>query len=641
MRASNFAVNVLTDAADAAVGDGLCDSDAGLEGEQCSLRAAVQEANASGGRCRIQLGEGVHALSLAGTAEDAAATGDLDIVADAQVEIRGRGEAGPIDAGGLDRVFDVHAGGQLSLSEVMLTGGATPAGEAGGGIRNAGVLTLRSSIVADHTAGAPGTGVGGGIHNSGDLTLTGSTVRDNTASARGGGLYHTGAGRAEVNRSLFVGNRADGVAAGDGGGGIFNDAGTLNVSKTEFEQNGAARAGGGIEANAGTTNLDRVTMRANTAGPSPGNGGGFHQTGSGSVNVLRGLYEGNSAAAEGGGLWNGTGTMVIVGARVSGNAASGDAADNGGGGVFNAGGDLMLERSRLEGNAADGLLGSGGGILNDSGTLIVVKSRLEANTASRAGGGIEANGGETSLERVWLRDNETGPNPGNGGGLHVTGSGEAEIRSSQLRDNMAAEEGGGLWNGTGTLTLIRTQLRGNVAGGAAADSGGGGVFNAGGSLIVRERSRIRGNRAEAGSGGGILNDMGDLSVSDTTIDRNTAAQAGGGIEVVGGASEEIGGADLVRVKLEANETGPNPGDGGGLHLTDHSRVTIDASSISRNVAAGAGGGLWNSAEGTMTVTTTRLDKNSAPEADDGTDAFNAGGTLTIDGQDVDGAFPTP
>ncbi len=39
-------VNSFGDAADVNVGDTICDTDAGAAGEQCTLRAAIQEANA-------------------------------------------------------------------------------------------------------------------------------------------------------------------------------------------------------------------------------------------------------------------------------------------------------------------------------------------------------------------------------------------------------------------------------------------------------------------------------------------------------------------------------------------------------------------------------------------------------------------
>ena len=84
----------------------------------------------------------------------------------------------------------------------------------------------------------------------------------------------------------------------------------------------------------------------------------------------------------------------------------------------------------------------------------------------------------------------TGPDgtasPGNGGGLHITGAGDATITGGTANGNIAANEGGGLWNGTGTLTVDGTTISGNTASGAAADNGGGGIYNVGGTLLITD-----------------------------------------------------------------------------------------------------------------------------------------------------------
>jgi CSLREA domain-containing protein len=46
---STFTVNRIADTADANTGDTLCDIDTGTAGDQCTLRAAIQQSNASGG----------------------------------------------------------------------------------------------------------------------------------------------------------------------------------------------------------------------------------------------------------------------------------------------------------------------------------------------------------------------------------------------------------------------------------------------------------------------------------------------------------------------------------------------------------------------------------------------------------------
>ena len=77
-----------------------------------------------------------------------------------------------------------------------------------------------------------------------------------------------------------------------------------------------------------------------------------------------------------------------------------------------------------------------------------------------------------------------------------------------------------------------------------------------------------------------------------------------------------------------NETGPTPGNGGGVHLTGAGAVTITGSAVFRNGATNEGGGLWNSAAGTFIVTGTDVGGNWAPK---GRDVFNVGGTFTVDG----------
>src|SRR5678816_4255422 len=80
-QADTYNVNATTDAVDATPGNGVCATAAGT----CSLRAAVQEANAHAGPDVISLPAGVYRLSLFGPGEDLAATGDLDVTGELQV----------------------------------------------------------------------------------------------------------------------------------------------------------------------------------------------------------------------------------------------------------------------------------------------------------------------------------------------------------------------------------------------------------------------------------------------------------------------------------------------------------------------------------------------------------------------------
>ena len=97
-----FTVNSSVDARDATHGDGICATSAGV----CTLRAAIQETNALPGEDAIEVPAGDYVLTIPGSGEDAACTGDLDISDDLILTGAGLGET-IIDAGGLDRVLDV------------------------------------------------------------------------------------------------------------------------------------------------------------------------------------------------------------------------------------------------------------------------------------------------------------------------------------------------------------------------------------------------------------------------------------------------------------------------------------------------------------------------------------------------------
>jgi CSLREA domain-containing protein len=372
-------VTTTEDTPDGDLHDGRCADHRG----ECSLRAAVQQAGATGGTVRLD-GRARYVLTVGnpgGEGEDAAVTGDLDVTAGITVE----GNGAVIDAQGIDRVFDVRPGGSLTLRHVTITGGVAAGSglpASGGGVRNAGTLVVDRSTITRNTAVRAGGGIeaspgstttverstlsdnstGDGPGNGGGLHLTGagavhvhrSAVTGNVAASEGGGLWNSGTGTMTVDRSTVAGNTAGGAdptmgggglfqeAGGSGtltvtrseivhnvadgaagsGGGILNDQGTVVVERSSVSGNRSVRAGGGIEANLGTTRLERTHLTGNATGDGPGNGGGLHLTGAGTVQVDRSRVTRNTAAAEGGGLWNSaTGTMTVSRTEIRGNAA--------------------------------------------------------------------------------------------------------------------------------------------------------------------------------------------------------------------------------------------------------------------------------------------------------------------------------
>ena len=515
----------------------------------------------------------------------------------------------------------------------------------GGGIHigGDGSLTLTGGTVNGNMAGQEGGGIWNG---SGTLMVSGGTfIRDNVAKGDaadngGGGLYNNGMGTIVVTGGVSIrGNKATGMS-GSGGGILNNTGATLRISDSRIEKNEANRAGGGIEDASGASSaftIMNTTIDNNVVYNAPGNGGGIHVGGDGDLMVTGSRILGNEAGQEGGGLWNGSGTMTVSDTEVTGNVAKGDAADNGGGGLYNnGGGTIVLNDVVVRGNKATGTSGSGGGILNNVGaTLTVNGGRIESNVANRAGGGIEdASGSGTVVTVTDTRINRNVVNtaPGNGGGVHVGSDGDFFLTGGTVDKNMAGQEGGGLWNGAGTMTVSGTLIRDNIAKGDAADNGGGGVYNNGmGTVLLKDNVRLFGNKATgaSGSGGGILNNMGaTLKIMDSQVSRNEANRAGGGIEDASGAGSDF---TIMNSSIDDNIVNTAPGNGGGIHIGGDGSLTLTGGTVNGNMAGQEGGGIWNGA-GTTTLNRVTLRDNVAKGNDSDTGGgglYNNGGTLVV------------
>jgi CSLREA domain-containing protein len=216
---TTFTVDSAADDGDAVIGDGVCATALNA----CTLRAAIQEANALAGNDTIVLPAGAYTLTIAGGNENAAATGDLDV--SSTIVIAGAGaQTTIIDGGALDRVFDVLAGGSLSLRDLTVRNGATGVGEDGGGIRNAGTLTLDRVRVVDNTSDVTAAGIfSGGAGAS--LTIAGSTISNNTAAPVATGAIFVGSSVATISNTTISGNTSV-----NGVGAIRADGATTTVS---------------------------------------------------------------------------------------------------------------------------------------------------------------------------------------------------------------------------------------------------------------------------------------------------------------------------------------------------------------------------------------------------------------------------
>ena len=214
--AATFTVNSADDVVDANPGDGICATTAG--GATCTLRAAIQESNRSAGPDSIDIPAKTYTLALGGRNEDAAATGDLDILEDLTINGSTAGQT-RISANGIDRVFDVIGPAVVSITHIIIQDGLA-LGDSGGGIRNDATLTLAQvALHSNHALNGVGTdGDGGAIvnFNTGELTLVNVTVSGNTADNGGGAIATIDPGVVHLTNVTITGNGAP------AGGGIRN-----------------------------------------------------------------------------------------------------------------------------------------------------------------------------------------------------------------------------------------------------------------------------------------------------------------------------------------------------------------------------------------------------------------------------------
>lgn len=215
--AATFDVDDTGDAVDAAPGDGVCASAGGA----CTLRAAVQETNALAGQDRILVPAGTYLLTIGGSFEDAAATGDLDVSDDLRVVGAGEDET-IVDGNDLDRVLEVQGRVRVVLSRLAVRNGKTSDAQVGGGI-NAGSgsrLTLKRVAIDGNEA------FGGGGVVARRLKVVASTFRDNVAAIAGGLAV---LGRSTIRASTFDGNVATGVATVTGHDIAAQGPGTVTI----------------------------------------------------------------------------------------------------------------------------------------------------------------------------------------------------------------------------------------------------------------------------------------------------------------------------------------------------------------------------------------------------------------------------
>jgi len=245
--AATFTVTKTPDSA-----DGSCDA------ADCSLREAVLAANAVSGADVVTVPAGTYTLTIDGSDGfgDTAAAGDLDV---AGLTIDGAGALNTfVDGVGAKRPFD--ATGTVEINGLTVQHGRATLG---GGIRNAGTLTLTAVAVSANDIGT-GFNAGGGIYSTGSLTLVNSTVSGNTAFS-GAGISNA-SGTLAMTNSTVSGNTAINRDSGTGNYGGINNNGPATITNSTIAANSAPAGQGGGLRNSVPATLKNTIMAQNAGG---------------------------------------------------------------------------------------------------------------------------------------------------------------------------------------------------------------------------------------------------------------------------------------------------------------------------------------------------------------------------------------
>ncbi len=502
-----------------------------------------------------------------------------------------------VDAQGASGILVESAGANATVSGLTFAHGSAASG---GGVSNAGTLTMTDCTLTGDTATTGGavynngtltmtdctlTGdtatTGGAVSNNGTLYMTGCTLTGDKATT-GGAVYNsrtlyltditvmdnsatTGAGIDNTLRLTLAGGTVSGNSATGSGGGFNDDFdAAMTLSNCTLSGNSAESGGGVSEGRLASLTLNLCTVTSNKASSY---GGGIEADDAELLRASDCTVSSNSAGTGGGIAVHSTDTVNPISAVVtlSGCTVSDNSATGRGGGILSVVGGLTLMSSSVSGNSAGA---SGGGMYATQSTLSLTDCTVSVNTAAKDGGGIA----DLGDGRLMLTDCAVTGNKAIDGAGGIYDSDKATLYGSTLAGNTAGRAGGGV-SSTGTLTLDDCTVSGNTA------DAGGGVSGTG--TLTLDDCTVSGNTADGGGGG--VSSTGTLTLDDCTVSGNTA-------------------------------------DGGGGGVSNTGTLTLDDCTFSGNTADG-GGGVSNLAGGSATV------NNTIVANDSGGDLSNQG-TLT-------------
>jgi hypothetical protein len=301
-------------------------------------------------------------------------------------------------------------------------------------------------------------------------------------------------------------------------------------------------------------------------------------------------------------------TVTISGLTIE----QGNPPNHDGGGIYNDHAMLALNDCTIVNNA-----GTGGGVSNDHASLTMTNCTLRSNVAGDRAGGILNTEGTLNINNCVIENNMAYA----GAGIYNEGlSAVMTIVNSSVTGNFNNGGGraGGIYNESGTVTVLNSVINQNSAA-LLPDPSAGGILNDGVMEIIG--TTVSGNFA-GNIGGGILN-LGTLTITNSTISENHAGtnHSGSGY---GGGIYNYGILTITNSSITGNDVGGKQPSGWGAGIGNEGSLEILNSTFSDNYASVHGGSIYG---GSFGIGNTILDRGS-PE-----NIFN-GGAVTSHGYNI-------
>ena len=221
--ATTFTVNTAADASDSNVGDGTCSTAA----SECSLRAAIEEANALAGDDTI-LFNGDYTITLSS-----------QISLSSNITIDGEDHQVAVDGGGTTRVFSTPGSGtfEVSLKNLTIQNGRDTAAQNNGAGLSAlspdATFNIENCSFLNNQLTHDYAGQGGAIYNHGVLNVKNSLFRGNHSTFSGSAVMNKDTGTATFENTVFTENTTlRSVTLSNSGTAIVKHCTFLNNSTT-------------------------------------------------------------------------------------------------------------------------------------------------------------------------------------------------------------------------------------------------------------------------------------------------------------------------------------------------------------------------------------------------------------------------